>query len=104
MKPSTLEALCFLHSAAKELQVAKTGSKLDWPWDCVPFLTDRRSGYCYLEENMQVGLLSWKIGGRDLIIQGGPKYQRHTVQLSLMQEYALGVMDNYVMFRLIQRE
>jgi len=29
MKPSTLEALCFLHSAAKELQVAKTGSKLD---------------------------------------------------------------------------
>ena len=26
MKPSTLEALCFLHSAAKELQVAKTGT------------------------------------------------------------------------------
>lgn len=24
MKPSTLEALCFLHSAAKELEVAKT--------------------------------------------------------------------------------
>ena len=29
MKLSTLEALCFLHSAAKELQVAKTGRKLD---------------------------------------------------------------------------
>jgi len=45
-----------------------------------------------------------KIGGHDLIIQGGPKYRRHTVQLSIVQEYALGVMDNYVMFRLIQRE
>jgi len=31
MKPSTHEALCFLHSAVKELQVAKTDSKLDWP-------------------------------------------------------------------------
>ena len=29
MKQSTFEALCFPHSADKELQVAKTGSKLD---------------------------------------------------------------------------
>jgi len=28
IKPSTLEALCFLHSAAKKLEVAKTDRKL----------------------------------------------------------------------------